>query len=65
MSLIKSGKQLKTENLIESKRGAIVKMMKPVTTLASVTSCISVGFLIRQWRACSDGDEGGGVENVS
>ena len=65
MSLIKSGKQSKTKNQIDSKRGARMKMLKQMMTLASVTSCVSGGFQARKLRACYDGDEGGDVENLS
>ena len=41
-----------------------MKIMKPMTTLALVTSYVAGELLRQQWKACGDGDEGGDAENV-
>ena len=65
MSIIKSEKQWKTENHIESKMEASLKMLKQMMALASVTSCISGGLLTERRSSGRNGDEGGNAYNVS
>ena len=42
-----------------------MKILKPMTALVSVPSCVAGGFLTQKWRDRGDADEGGDAENIT